>query len=313
MKRAIALTIAALTTACGGAKLTAEEARNAVSSTSAAQINTPSSSTSQALTVDGSGQALTVDTRQALATQSSFYLLTRGVSLTVNVGVAAWIEILKLIVALPPTQCAANTCTWGPWTSNDPLAPANAHELVVTKIGDGQYDYVFSGAPSGGGFVDVVTGTVFPSGVKDHGHGTFTVNFDNAKLLHPSSNDTGTLEVMHNNVNTLEVDCTFLGATEDNDATHLGQKLNAVYSFVQDANGGDLQVGLHYLNATNDTFTLHSRWNASGVGRCDIAYQAPTQVQLSECWGARTDTPPFDLVTPDQCVFAASPVTITVP
>lgn len=317
MKRAIALTIAALTTACGGAKLTAEEARNALPSASNVQITTPTSS-GQALTAGGSSET----SFSVLGGQSDYYALTRGVSLTVNVGVGLWIGLLEFVVHLPPTSCSGDTCTWGPWTSTDPLSPPNTYKLTVTKSEGGgtHYDYSFQGATtSSGPFVEVVSGVAYPSGQPLHGHGSFVVDFDKTKLVNPTSNDTGTLTVNHDNVSSLKIDCSFQGATEHG-LVHHGEKMNVVYAFDQNSAGGDLQVGLHYVDS-DAAFKLHSRWSPNGAGRADVRYEVPTPAfDVSECWSSGTTgfiTVYSTTLTPSgdetQCAFASAPATIQVP
>jgi hypothetical protein len=321
MKRAIAL-VACILTACGGTtKLTADEARDALSTAESAQIGTPpDDSAAQALTVTGRSEA-------AVGDLSGYYRLTREVASTVNVGVGLWIGLLKLVVHLPPTGCSGDTCTWGPWTSDNPLDPPNAYKLTVTKSESGgtHYDYKFMGAVSSSAeFAEIVSGVAYPSGQPNRGHGSFLVDFDQAKVLNPASNDTGKLTVSHDNVSALRVDCTFLGATEQGFFhPHHGERMNVVYAFDQNAAGGDLQVGVRYLDS-GAAFTLHSRWDPNGAGRSDVSYELPTPAfGVSECWSGRTASPAFatvyttatDPATGDEglCAFASAPATLEVP
>lgn len=313
MKRALVLVAAALT-ACGGAKIDATAARNALPTSAAVQIATPDQTTSQALTAGGSAAVAT-------APQSGAYQLTHGLAAAVNGGVGVWIGLLELVVALPPTSCAADTCTWGPWTDQNPLNPVNAtYELTVTKQGDAQYAYAFKAAPgTATAFVDIVAGSVTTDGVPHHGAGSFTIDLDAARTINPASADTGKLAVTHDNTAGLKIGVTFTGCTEQHDQSHLGEKLNAAYAFDQGSTSGDLQVAVHYLT-TGAQFTLESRWDMTGAGRCDLTYQSPTPGQGSECWGAR---PAFSLLynsldpayqDPSGCVFqTAQYASLTVP
>ncbi len=309
MKRALVLIAAALT-ACGGSKIDATQARNALPTAASVQIATPDqSTTSQALTADGT-------TSFALTAQSSAYRLTRDVAGTVNLGVGLWIGLLELVVALPPTSCAADTCTWGPWAETDPLKPPASYQLTVTKEGESQYSYKFSAAAgTSTTFADIIAGTVSPNGVPHHGAGSFTVDFDAARTVNSTGTDTGKLVVNHDNVAGLKIDETLTGGT-DQQGARKGDKVNSVYAFDQNASGGDLQVGLHYAaTATNPetTFTLHSRWDSTGAGRADFTYKAPTVADASECWGARTDAPPFDLDSACVAFPTAVPATVIIP
>ena len=319
MKRAL-LVLAAALTACGGAsKIDPTAARNALPTSSSVQIASPGQS---ATATTGSNTAL----QTALATSgtvSDAFKLTAGTAATVNVGVGLWIGLLEFVVALPPTSCTVDTCTWGPWKETNPLKVPASYQLTVTKEGDSRYSYKVSGAlaSSPTSFIDIVVGSVTTNGVPHHGAGSFTVDFDAGGAFDPTSNDTGKLVVTHSNVAGLQIGMTLTGGTEHNGA-HVGETLDAAYAFDQNATSGDLQVALHYVTSGTQ-FTLHSRWDGTGAGRCDISSQAPTAAQWSECWGPSTDSPPFDLVynsvnavysDPSACVFqTAAYATLTAP
>ncbi len=288
MKRLLLLAVAAAATACGGNL--ADEVRDALPSKDAVQIGTPSGGAASALAVGGGSTASSV------GTPSLYEAATAVLAFTVNLGVAAWLDVLRAVVLQPPTSCGGDSCTWGP--GSHPL-DRNDWKLIVTRVQSGglHYDYALSGqpkSPGGTGFIEVITGTVYPSGQPRHGHGTFLVDFDSAASLGVTQ-DTGTLEVAHDNVGSVKVDCTFLGAK---DPGHPGEKQNAAYAYAQDGTGGDLQVATHRL-ATGEVFALHSRWNPTGAGRGDASYASPSPVYsatASECWGAASDVPPFDVV-----------------
>lgn len=290
MKRALVLIAAALT-ACGGSqKIDATSARNALPTAASVQIDTPAQS----------GQALTAAGQELLvAKPSDAYQLTRNVAGMVNLGVGLWIGLVEFVVVLPPTSCAVDTCTWGPWAETDPLKVPATYQLSVTKEADAHYTYKFSAAPGASStFVDIVAGDVTTNGVPHQGSGSFTVDFDAARTINAANTDTGKLVVTHTNVGELKITEDLTGGT-DQSGDHKGQTVNAKYAFDRTGTGGDLQVALHYPvvgnNAVDTRFTFHSRWNTTGAGRTDYTYAAPTSNELSECWGPRTDALPFDL------------------
>jgi hypothetical protein len=121
------------------------------------------------------------------------------------------------------------------------------------------------------------------------GHGDLTVDLDAAKQLDPfgTSGSGRILVTSYDNRDparrTLAIQ--FLG-TDDHD--HPGQKVNAAYAYSDALGGaGDLQVAARNLS-TGDVLGLHSRWDATGAGRCDAAAQggAGGQSTVSQCWAA---------------------------
>lgn len=286
MNRNLALAaalLAALATACGNDKpITAEEVRAALPAAASAQVGHPQAAATQsALSAEPGAPAAAVST-------SSYFHLTAALAGSVNLGVGVTLGVLQAVVHLPPTTCEADTCTWGPGSS--PL-DYNVHRLTVTKVGD-RYDFALSAEPKsqpGSGFVTFLSGSAFPGAAPRRGHGTFTVDFDEAaKLDGPHGDDTGRIVVTYDARGPLSVGVQFLGMVdrEDPGTGAVPNKVNAAYAFVASGTGGDLQVAFRTLppNAAK-TLSLHSRWDATGAGRGDVEATAlGFTYQESECW-----------------------------
>jgi hypothetical protein len=275
--------LAALASACGNDKpLTAEEARAALPHAAVAQVGAPSASAgATGLTAEG-GRAT------AAVSNSAFFNLSTALAFSVNTGVGATLGVLQAVVSLPPTKCEADTCTWGPGAG--PL-DYNVHRLTVTKVGD-HYDFALAAEPKsqpGSGFVTYLSGSAFPGAAPRRGHGTFTVDFDEAaKFDGPHGDDTGSIVVQYDARTTPAIGVQFLGMVDrENPGTGaVPNKVNAAYAFAATGAGGDLQVAFRTLapNAPK-TLSLHARWDATGAGRGDVEFGAAGfTYQESECW-----------------------------
>jgi hypothetical protein len=288
MKRTFAALIAALS-ACGGAHLTAEEARSAVPSASQAALGEPAGTTA-------AGAALTATAVAAPGPATAAYASdTIRLARAVNGGVAWTLGALERVVALPPTACAGDTCTWGPWTGPFEV---NAWQLTVTRVDD-HYAWAFAGQPrtdAAAAFVTFVAGNAWTTGVRHVGHGDFALDLDAAARLARRTDDPapqrGRIEVRYDNRAAAQVGVTFLGT--DDDAAP-GTRVNAAYAFTAAAAGGDLQVATRNLTS-GAALTLHSRWTATGAGRGDATFSdgAGATYARSQCWAGAARL--FDLV-----------------
>jgi hypothetical protein len=279
MTRTIFLLAVALLAACGGGKLTADEVRNALPQPQNAQINAP---TATAAAAQAKAAAPTgAQARSAVGQLSPYFVDTVTLAVVVNGSVAWSLGVLRAVVdTFPPTSCAADSCTWGP--GSHPLDPRD-WKLVVTRVGD-HFDYQLSGQLKSqpNGFVAILSGSAYPSGMPHRGHGSFQVDHDAAQAI--GYTDTGTLDVTYDNRADVSVGATALGFTGAD--THTG---NAVYQYAESATGGDLEVAVHDLTL-DSRLALHSRWNLAGAGRGDAAFLSGTvDVSASECWSAAAD------------------------
>jgi hypothetical protein len=215
-------------------------------------------------------------------------------AVTVNLGVKWTLDFLELITLFPPTKCDASSCTWGPWVDNQGL---NTWKFEVSKAGSG-FQYALSGQPGSNkqlAFAPIVSGVAYPGADRDHGSGTFTVDFDaEAALDHGplwTQDSFGILDVDYDNTHpALSIHCTFMGAKDRAD----GRAMNARYEFDGSSAGGTLQVG--FRKASPDAQArIRTRWTTGGAGRADVAIDLSDGQTYtftgndSECWmGAPT-------------------------
>jgi len=294
MRRAVALTIAALTAACGGNKpITAEEARSALPQAEQAQVALPSG-TASALTVS-SNTALTVSSATdvtAPAGSAGYAHASFALATLVNGGVGATLLVVRAVSLLPPTSCEGDTCTWGPGSGALEL---NDWRLTVSKLDD-HYEWALAGRPKNNqavGFVTVVSGNAFPTSQPLVGHGDLLADFDaSAKLAHWSDDalPQGKITAQYDTRSGRQVSAQFLGMRDDTAPT---QTVNAAYAYQDTSAGGDLQVAIHNLGTTAE-LTLHTRWTSTGSGRGDASYTDPLATYTqSQCWDGPASTPPF--------------------
>jgi hypothetical protein len=276
------LAAALVLAACGPAKDDpAEQFRDALPKTGATQIGAPAAS-SQA----GALAVRTFVVGDARATQSEYAVTSYYLALTINGGTAWALGLLKFVTAYPPTSCDASSCTWGPAVDEQGL---NRWKLHVTRTGD-RYDYAFSaqkGSDTAAPWVDLIAGTAYPGADRDHGRGSFKVDFDaNDALDHGAlwtKKDHGSVTLTYDNTKSpLAVGATFLGAKNQDPAG--GYFMNTVYAFQQDASGGELQVAFERLD-THETVSLRTRWSPTGAGRGDAHYtNGAVSYLASQCW-----------------------------
>jgi hypothetical protein len=173
-------------------------------------------------------------------------------------------------------------------------AGLNRWKLVVTRDG-AAYDYVLSAqnAVTNAEFVAILTGTAFPGPDRDHGRGSFTLDFDaEDELAHGPAwvkEDFGQVTVTYDNLDgTAEIGAVLTGGR--NDDPERPHEMNAAYSFVDLGAGGELQVAFQDLE-TGESISLRTRWNDAGAGRGDAHWSGTDGVlgngddaYASECW-----------------------------
>ena len=217
-----------------------------------------------------------------------WYVATRDVTRTFNGGTAWVLIVVHTIVAFPPTSENGNTATWGPWTG-DALDPAD-YQLTVTALADGSYDWELDGKAKkdpNAHFIAVISGNAVPSDPVGQGHGHFSIDFDNARLVNPvdNANAKGVVDVAYDlKARTLDMQ---ISSTDAN-----GTPVDAHYTYAAGTDGsgnmtfqfqGDAGGGPALEDAV-----LRSRWENTGTGRADIRISGgdlgSTQVTASECW-----------------------------
>jgi hypothetical protein len=295
MRRAIAVTVAALTTACGGAQLTAQEARDAMPAKEQAQIATPGGSSALAGAQAGAALTAAPGGSELAVGGAPFAIDTIVLAAAVNGGVAWTLDIVKFIVGLPPTKCQGDTCTWGPGSGALDL---NEFQLAVTKVDD-HYAWALSGRAKSNAaaeFTTFVSGNAWPSGVPNVGHGDLTLDLGaTAALAHLGTDPDPQGKIVVSNYDNrsgghLEVQ--FLGMADSTQAA-ASKLVNAAYQFDATADGGRLQVATKNI-ATGEILELSSRWNATGAGRGDAAYSGVAVYTESQCWSSAASS--FSLV-----------------
>src|SRR5262249_26039208 len=99
-----------------------------------------------------------------------------------------------------PSSVQDGVATWGPYT--DALEPVT-YRFRVTRVADGEYDYVLEGRPkastSDADYQNVLVGHGFGKHHAQHGEGDFTVDLGLPRELDPFAhqNDSGTVHVTH--------------------------------------------------------------------------------------------------------------------
>jgi len=221
--------------------------------------------------------------------QSEYAVMSFYLAAAVNGGAGFTLGLLQFIVLHPATSYDDTSATWGPWVDE---GGNNWMKLVVTKQGE-DYAYVLS-AQNGttlGDFIPLLSGVATPGADRDHGSGTFTIDFDaQDQLAHGPlyvKDDFGQLTMTYDNTQNVSVTAVFTGARNDEPGNeHL---MNAVYAFEDAASGGQLQVAFENLDTT-EVISLRTRWSAGGAGRCDAHYNGPDgaggtlDYYASECW-----------------------------
>lgn len=293
MKKLTSILAAAL--AIAGCQPVAEDPadayRKALPSAASVQLGVPdsegTSGTALTLNVPGPTGAL-IDPGSY---RSEYAIVSYWTALTVNVGTWWTLELVKFITAHPATTCDDTSCTWGPWLGDDNL---NFWKFHAVKA-NGGYDWALSLQPASAPldpWVDLIAGHAVPGADRDHGSGSFVIDFDaQDSLPHPEGwvkEDYGTLEITYDNTTSVSIQATLTGGRSD-DPADLGHEMNAVYDFNDTGAGGELQFAFEDVTDT-ESISMRTRWTATGAGRADAHYSDPDAVggpldyYASECW-----------------------------
>jgi hypothetical protein len=224
----------------------------------------------------------------AVGDLATFYVVTRGVTMTFNGG-SAWVLILiHTIVQQPVTSVSGNTYTWGPWAGSA-LDPS-IYKLDVTANADGTFDYVLSGhakSDASAHFIAVIDGHADPRPGELQGNGTFLLDFEAARAVDPidNANNHGQVSVDYD-LAAKHLDLTIMSVDAN------GQPASLDYSYDETAaGGGDMTLQLIANiggTAAAEDVTLRSRWMPTGAGRGDARISGgdlgSAQGIASECW-----------------------------
>jgi hypothetical protein len=230
------------------------------------------------------------ETTRSIGQLAEYYVATRGVTLTFNVGTAWVLVLIHSIVQFPVTSVDGDTYTWGP--SSGALDPSE-YKLDVVDVGDGTYTYQLSGrnkTAANAQFEVVIEGIADPRPGELRGNGSFRVDFDAGHRVNPvdSGDARGTVDVQYDlAARHLDLDI----ATTD----AAGKPVTATYAYDETADGGGNMTfdvdGDAGGGAALEQLVLRSRWLATGAGRADARVTGgdvgTVQVTASECWDTR--------------------------
>lgn len=256
--------------------------RRAIPQAGEVEIKLPSGgSASQVNPTDGIGsQELAI-----LGETAEMYLLTRGISVSLNGGAAFVLILARTIVAFPVTSMEGATYVWGPWT--DSLNPSE-WRMTVTPTADGKFDWKLEGRRKADGgaaaYRAVVAGLADPGLIPGRGAGSFAMDFEVAEALDPGGNNgEGQLAVTYD----FTGDERSIGIDAENGLETVS------YSYAERVDGtGDFQFTVNGDSddegAEAELIEIRSRWVANGQGRSDFRMSsgdlADVVVTGSECW-----------------------------
>lgn len=233
---------------------------------------------------------------------AKWYGFTRAVRGGVN-GVTAWVlGSVWAVVRMEPSSVKDGEATWGPYT--DALEPVT-YRFRVTRVAEGEYDYVLEGRPKASGesasYRPVLSGHGFGKRHEHHGEGEFTIDLSAARELDPfgREKDSGTVRIVHH----LPHDLTqgdLLPRRIEAEVTPDPAVERESYTVESIANeDGTGSLGVVARSDVDDSgttqledVTVDSRWRADGAGRADIGISGgdipadPGVVSAVECWGA---------------------------
>lgn len=232
---------------------------------------------------------LPVNNSRTVGQLAEWYVATRNVTLTFNVGSAWVLALIHTIVQFPVTSIDGDTYTWGPWSGA--LDPAE-YKLDVRDLGDGTYSYQLSGRAKtqpGAQFEVVIDGFADPRPGHLLGNGNFVLDFDAGKRVNPIDSDPearGQIAVTYD-LAARHLDLGIV-STDDN-----GDPVTADYAYNRALDGGgDMVFNIEGDAGGTDLkekITLRSRWQANGVGRADARLAGGDLADgatASECWDA---------------------------
>lgn len=237
------------------------------------------------------------------ANYAKYYAFTRAVRGGVNGVTAAVLGSVWTIVHLQPSAIVDGEATWGPYT--DALEPVT-YRFRVTRIAEGEYDYVLEGRPktskSDGDYRAVLSGHGYGKRHDQHGQGQFVVDLSAARELDPIGHrdESGTVRIVHDLPRDIDAGGKGLPRTITADVVPdpaLNPESFSVTSQAELDGTGSLRVDAKTDIDDSKTTALEdvgidSRFRADGAGRADIVISGgdipsdPGRVSAVECWGA---------------------------
>lgn len=280
MKTILAAMAVVLTSACGVDK--AEAFRQGFPRADEVAINLPGAN-KQALTSSSTRRD------RLEGDLSVFYGFTRGVTVMVNGGALAVLNLVEEITEYPATTVTQDSATWGPHTNA--LSP-NTWKFTVTRLAPNQYSYGLSGKgknEADSAYRIVLSGQHTSTGHK-LGNGSFLIDWDVAAQLPEHDRNVGTAQFTYSKLTAggaAQLDTQF-DNVRDQDTNQL---VDALYRYREEpTNGGSLEFQLDkdfVPGASIEVLTVRSRWQQTGAGRADIKLQGgdlASPATVNECW-----------------------------
>lgn len=221
---------------------------------------------------------------------AEYYRFTREMFDGVNLGTAAILGSIWIIVNYPPSTLEDEEAIWGPWT--EALSPAE-YRFRALETGDDEYDYALEARRKGTDdpWTPVWLGEGFGNEHPDHHKGWFELDFDAANEVDPTrlnaDEESGKVRVeydLRNYPTTIRAYMT-------------DQQSDAWFDIRLTTNrdgGGRVDIDalddIHDVGSTSkEDIAMRSRWLATGAGRADVTIAngdlpEGTIVHASECW-----------------------------
>jgi hypothetical protein len=284
--------------AAGCGIIDADEFRGGVPTREAVNLQVPGGSTSGALTAEG------VTRSALLGEKADTYTTTRAITAVVNGGTWAVLSLVRTVIDFPASSLHGDTAVWGPHT--EPLSP-NTWKLTVTRLEKNKFHWLFEARAKvdpDTAFMSIIEGTHTAAldgagrPMEGFGSGDFVIDWDAAAKLPEHDDNVGRAAFTYSRLSpaaVTSVDVDFKGIQDK--TTH--EVFDAVYRYgATPGAGGDLRYaadqditpGPGPTGTAKEHFTVHSRWQETGAGRCDIRATGgdldaiPLVVTGSECW-----------------------------
>lgn len=224
------------------------------------------------------------------SSDAQFYVFTRDIADSVDWGTAIILGTVVAITDNPPTTIDDHRAVWGPGSANalDPIT----WKLVVTQVGDREYDYEIDGRPhrsqSEADWKTILGGHGWGKTHPNHKSGWLQFDNDAFKSLDPQrGKDSGTVKVTFDARSypiTIEAD------VKPGDSA--GTWYDVTVTHRQDASG-EVDISAHAdvdnpKDGVDENAALVSRWDSTGAGRADVELSGGnikvSKVDASECW-----------------------------
>jgi hypothetical protein len=242
-----------------------------------------------------------------LGQKADTYVTTRDITAVVNGGTYAVLTLVRTIIDFPATTVAADSAVWGPHT--EPLSP-NTWRLTVTRVEAHKFQWLLEARAKTDpdtAFASIISGvhtaavTAAGAAMEGFGNGTFTVDWDAAQKLPEHDQNVGQAAFTYSRLApgaVVSIDVDFKGIKDDK----TGEIHDALYRYTETPGaGGELQYasdqdvspGPGPTGTAKEHFTVHSRWQETGAGRCDLQISGGDLAGTpydhstgSECWDA---------------------------